>query len=229
MTSPSASRSAPTLLLDFDGTVALGDEPVLAYAREVAAAAAAPDAFDRVSRFLEAGVDDAHAVEDGYQLVQALGRAAGLDRARMSRAYLESRAGVTSGVVPLHAAAGVHAAAAAVHAAGGRVVLVTNAPAAGLDGLLARMGVADAFDAVIGDARKPDGMGTIVDELLAEGLAADRIASIGDIWRNDLEPAHARGCRTGLVDRFGRRRGPADWVAGDLGGLVPEIVAWAGS
>ncbi len=220
-------RTAPTLLLDFDGTVALGDEPVLAYARELAQAADAPELVERVHGFLATGRDDVHAVDDGYLFAQALGHELGLDGARIGRAYLDSRAGVTAGDVPLHAAPGLRDASDAVRAAGGRVVLVTNAPADGLDGLLARMGVADAFDAVVGDARKPDGMGAILDELLAEGVPASRIASVGDIWRNDLEPAFERGCRTGLIDRFGLRRGPADWVAADLAGLVPYLADWS--
>ncbi|WP_353808916.1 HAD family hydrolase [Agromyces sp. SYSU T00194] len=227
MRGTSTSPHAPTLLLDLDGTVALGDEPVFAYADALAESAEAPELGSRVRRFVEVGRDDAHQVDDGYQLAQVLGREYALDDERISRAYHDSRARVTAGEVPMHAAAGLHRAADAVHAAGGRVVLVTNAPSLGLDAVLERMRVADAFDAVVGDARKPGGMASILDELLAEGAAPGRIASVGDIWRNDLEPAYERGCRTGLIDRFGLRRGPADWVAPDLAGLVPEIEAWA--
>src|SRR5262249_19752421 len=96
------------------------------------------------------------------------------------------------------------------------LVLATNSPSAGLPELLARFGAADAFDEIVPRALKPIGMPGILLGLAGRIGVTDqawRVFSVGDHWRNDIEPARAFGAVTGYIDRFGRSDGPADVVA----------------
>lgn len=219
------------LVFDFDGTVSLGDEPVMAYAR--AAARRLPREDDR--RALLAGVasylrGEPGRVEalDGYYAVAALGQRVGAGTADLGAAYRESRALVGTAAAPIVAPPGLRAlldeARGLAH-----VVLVTNAPAEGIEGLLQGLGLDGAFDEVIGDAGKPAGMTRILSSLLEQagiGSAPERLLSIGDIWTNDLAPAAALGCTTFLVDRYGTGAGRPDRRARELGELYPAVREW---
>lgn len=225
-----------TLIVDFDGTACVGDAPALDYAAALDLEAEGADLLRRVRAWLEdplgaADADDAlrHA-DDVYQAAWSIAQAVELSPERISRTYLASRARLTAGEVHAERAPGLDELSAAVRSAGGRVVLVTNAPRAGLDPILERLEMAHLFDAVVGDAGKPAGLAQIIADVAGADADADggeAIASIGDIWRNDLEPVRALGGRTALIDRFALRRGPADWSAPSLDGLVPAIAAWA--
>lgn len=192
------------LILDFDGTLCLGDEPVRAYARAVADEAGIPHALvlDPLDAFLAADTSSVDIVvaSDGYQATAELGRRLGLDAAALGRAYRASRADVDAGLVPMHAAPGM--ADELAHWTGWRRVLVTNAPDAGTRALVSTLGFAGVVDHIIGDAGKPRGL----EALLAEGGELHRavrtpLASVGDIWRNDLAPVAAVSGWTALIDR----------------------------
>ncbi|WES63009.1 hypothetical protein P0L94_11145 [Microbacter sp. GSS18] len=221
-----------TLIVDFDGTACIGDAPALDYAAALDVEAEGADLLRRVHAWIEdplgaADADDAlrHA-DDVYQAAWGIAQAVELSPERISRTYLASRARLTAGEIHAERAPGLDELSAAVRSAGGRVVLVTNAPRDGLDPILERLGMTHLFDAVVGDAGKPAGLARIIADV-AGADGGEAIASIGDIWRNDLEPVRALGGRTGLIDRFALRRGPADWSAASLDGLVPAIAAWA--
>lgn len=190
------------LVLDFDGTLCLGDGPVVAYALAVAeeAGAVESDVLDPILAFLDGDDTAVPGAADGYQAAAVLGRAHGLDDDGLSRAYRASRATVDAGEVELRAPEGIVAELAAWSA--WHRVLVTNAPLVSTTTLLARLGLSDSVDAVIGDAGKPAGL----ERLLGDGDALSWRAgvplfSVGDIWRNDLAPVAARGGVTGLIER----------------------------
>lgn len=222
--------SGRVLLLDFDGTVCVGDGPALRYAEEVGSrlgAAGAEALRTSAAAFLRGNGDTP--AEDLYQLVQEVAAAHGLPRDDLGRAYLASRAALVGGELEVAAPAGLAALLAelgpAVH-----VVVLTNAPAAGLDVLLARLGLAGAVHEAIGDAGKPVGMAAAVERLLdAHGIAAQpwRLLSVGDLWANDLRAPRERGCATAYIDRFDRRRGPADARAATFEQLYDMVRAWA--
>lgn len=217
------------LVLDFDGTVCVGDGPAHRYAEEVGALLDGPGRAalgEAVAGFL-AGRDVGSAAQDVYQLVQE--RAADLPAEQVSRAYLTSRAALLEGGIEIAAPPGLAALLAelrpAVH-----VVVLTNAPRAGLDALLERLGLAAVVDETVGDAGKPAGMGPAVERLLAAHGIADepwRLLSVGDLWDNDLREPAARGCATAYIDRFGLRRGRADARAATFEGLYDAVRAWA--
>lgn len=225
------------LVLDFDGTVCLGDEPMLRYAREVAAVSGerGPAIVHRVTEFLldgdHRGDPELAGAQDGYQVAVRLGWAAGATREQLHEAYRLSRVPLHAGEVAVHAPQGLRELLAEL-ADRIRIVLVTNAPDAGLHRVLDRLGLGDSFHEVHGDAGKPEGMTPILQALLdRHGIAESprRLLSIGDIWRNDLEPAQLLGARTALVDRWGRGEGRPDARAATLEQLYPFIRDWARS
>jgi FMN phosphatase YigB (HAD superfamily) len=222
--------SGRVLLLDLDGTACVGDGPVLRYAAEVAARLAPSHREDMAADLTGFLAGDVRGpAQDGYQLVQAHAIAHGLDAAGISGAYLASRDALLAGEVEIEAPAGLATLLRdlrpAVH-----VVLLTNAPARGLDVLLARLGLDGVVDETIGDAGKPGGMGAVLDLLLDRFGIVDepwRLLSVGDVWENDLAGPGERGCATAYVDRFGLRQGPATATAATVEELYPTIRAWA--
>ncbi|WP_375388987.1 HAD family hydrolase [uncultured Amnibacterium sp.] len=218
MRSGPVSSASRLVVLDFDGTVAVGDEPVLDYFRGVAGGAA-DDAFAHW-----VGTGDGY--RDGYSLVAEWARAHGVAEEVRSAAYARSRAGLHDGDLQVVAPDGL-ADVLARRPADVRCVLVTNAPVDGIEPVLARLGLDGRLDALIGDAGKPGGMGAVLARLLAEaGLAPDRLLSVGDVWANDLEPAAAIGAATAFVDRFGLGDGDPTFRAATLTALLPDIERW---
>jgi FMN phosphatase YigB (HAD superfamily) len=231
--SPTALRAPrlPVLVLDFDGTVCIGDGPVWAYAEAVIA-----DVLDRSG---DAGVDDgirarlgafldgepgSPAYADGYAAVAEL--AAGhADAAMLERAYQRSRRELAGGTLDVAAPAGLDA---FLDTLAGRVhrVLVTNAPLAGVAETLAGLGLDGVVDEIRADAGKPTGWGALLPTVL-DGRDPARLMSVGDIWANDLAAPLAAGCAVALVDRFGHRAGPAHLIASSFPELMPGIAEWA--
>lgn len=194
----------PLLILDFDGTLCLGDGPVRAYGREVAREAGHDPLEISVALDGFFGVADEVGVlagtPDGYTAVARWGRARGLDDLALSRAFQRSRPAVESGEVSVYAPEG------AVDLLEGwrdfERVLVTNAPQKGTETLVERLGLRGVLDDIVGDAAKPSGLS----RMLAPGgeLHAARrplIVSVGDIWVNDLAPVASQGGVTGLIER----------------------------
>lgn len=195
---------APLLILDFDGTLCLGDGPVRAYGREVAIAAGIDPAT--ISEALDdffgpsPAAGELSGTPDGYTAVARLGRARGLSDEDLGRAFRRSRPAVESGEVPVHAPEG--ALDLLERWSECERVLVTNAPQRGTETLVARLGLTGGLDVIVGDAAKPAGL----HRLLAAGGPLDAarrplIVSVGDIWVNDLEPVAAIGGMTALIER----------------------------
>lgn len=227
--------SGRVLLLDLDGTVCVGDGPALRYAAEVGARLTAPargDLHTAVADFLAGSPTRGNRptpARDAYQLVQAHAAAHGLPQVAISRAYLASRDALLSGEVEVSAPAGLAGLLGELRTAV-HVVLLTNAPAHGLDVLLARLGLDGVVDEAIGDARKPGGMAAVLERLLGRfGIAATpwRLLSVGDLWANDLAVPSGRGCATAYVDRFGFRQGTADATAAGIEELYGALRNWA--
>ncbi|WP_221586078.1 HAD family hydrolase [Microbacterium sp. G2-8] len=210
-----------TIVFDFDGTVAVGNGPVLAYAREVAPHVGG-DYLVRVDAELAAfddGVDTTF--RDGYDVVGSLATDAGLDPETRQRAYLASRGSLASsgaepapGLVDLLRALPDRT----------RVVLATNAPRDGIDETLAAWGLGDAFDEIRDSVGKPAGLTALVRDALRRGP----VLAVGDIVENDIAPAAALGADTALVGATAAAS-PADVTmrAPMLADLAPAILAWA--
>jgi FMN phosphatase YigB (HAD superfamily) len=204
------------VVLDFDGTVAVGDEPVLAYFRGIAG----EEADAAFAGWAATGVG----FRDGYALVADWARRHDVEESARSAAYAASRDALHSGDAAVTAPAGL-AELLRARPAGVRSVLVTNAPVDGIEPVLDRLGLTGLLDELVGDAGKPGGMPAILDRLL-DGASPDRLLSVGDIWRNDLEPAAAIGAATAFIDRFGLGEGSPTFRARTLEALLPDIERW---
>jgi phosphoglycolate phosphatase-like HAD superfamily hydrolase len=211
-----------TIVFDFDGTVIVGNGPVLAYAREMARFA--PEGFlaraeAEIAAF-EAG--RAASYRDGYDVVGTLGTDAGVSAGDRQLAYLASRE-LLGSAQPADPAPGLADILARIPEET-RVVLATNAPEAGVESALAGWGIRDRFDELIYNTGKPAGLGPIVDRALLDGP----VLSVGDIVINDLDPATERGADTALVGATAETSTASVTMrATTLAELADQIVAWA--
>lgn len=204
------------LLFDFDGTIALGDGPVLAYAQHVASGLDDDTFLDDIREVLAAVGDDSL---DGYDAVRRVAEARGADARLLSTAYLASRAQLGTPAAPITAPDGL---IGFLESADAERVLVTNAPAIRIAEALEVLGLDGLFDRIVTDARKPKGMAAVLAELPADA----RVLSIGDIWHNDLAPAHARGHATALIGGFPDADATPTFRAAEFSTLVPQLEAW---
>ncbi|EPR75739.1 hypothetical protein ADILRU_1909 [Leifsonia rubra CMS 76R] len=215
-----------TIIFDFDGTVAIGAGPVLAYARQVAnglgsAGATLTEAVSEGVRRAEQRGYFPEGVLDGYGLVHELGVLAGATPEILDRAYHRSRTLLSTAHAPISPPAGL-AAVLEQLATTNRVVLVTNAPDTHLQTALDVLGLHQHFDAVYSSAAKPAGLRQRAAAWLAEG----RMLSVGDIWENDLAPVAELGGQTALVGIPSSDAHP-DFASPTLPGLYPDILSWA--
>ena len=231
------------LVVDFDGTVYRGDEPVRRYARRISESLPPQPAARYLAafeRYLAAGVAAARQSTDTVEAAvlresmdhwgAALGlarRCFGLPAEVAEAAFRHTRQDMLDPDCELEVVTPLIEALTALRGAV-RVVLATNSPGRGMAALLERMGVAGAFDEVLPGAAKPDGLRRLLQRELGDDLRARpwRLFSIGDHYYNDLAPAVEIGAAAGYIDRFGRADGPATAQAPVAERLLPAIHAW---
>lgn len=226
------------VVFDFDGTVSLGHGPIRAYARFIAdglPARAATAFLGAVELHLAAGAArpaDATIPIDGYDLVRMLADGYDVPVAARNAAYLASRNQLATPAAPVLPPAGLADFLAGARAQA-QLVLATNAPPIRIDEALAALGLTGAFDAVYTSVGKPAGFGPLLDELLAAlpagSTAGQGLLSIGDVWANDLAPAHARGASTALVGDHQPAGATPTYRATHLPELYPALQAWLDS
>jgi phosphoglycolate phosphatase-like HAD superfamily hydrolase len=213
----------PTIVFDFDGTLALGAGPILAYARAAARRADDPAFFDRAVAALAAFEAGEAAYRDGYDAVGSLAVEAGIDASVLEESYSASRAVLGSADAPVVAPAGLAPFLARVgrHA---QILLATNAPGDSILPLLSAWDVADTFDGLHFAVGKPEGLRPILAHALEEGP----VLSVGDIVDLDLVPAMELGADTALVGATAARSSaPVTMRGATLSDLYAEIEAWA--
>ena len=216
------------LVLDFDGTVCLGDGPVWAYAQPILDRLdddLARQITDGLLGYLE-NRPDAGAFADGYDAIAQL---AGpyVTTENLGAAYDHSRTLLAGGGLDIHPPAGLGVLLDRLRPTV-RVVLMTNAPATGLTEALAGLGLTAVIDEIIASAGKPSGSAAILRRLLG-GADPRTLMSVGDLWRNDIAPALELGATTGFIDRSGRDPRPAHVRGATMPELYPAIEAWARS
>ena len=229
---PPATR---VIVLDFDGTCYRGDLPVQAYARRIAESldsASAALMIAGMRAFLEAkpppdGLPAEFTfAEDGYELIGAVADAAGVPESVRQQAYRQSREDVARSAFALDPEPALMDFLTGVRPAAS-VWLVTSAPAVGIAEVLDSVGLSPLIDEVHSSASKPDGLRTIAERAVHLVQEPARLLAVGDRWGADLEPVHAVGGRTALIDRFGRGRGTPSWRARTIDGLLPLLQDWA--
>lgn len=223
--------TGPIMILDFDGTVCIGDGPVRRYAEAAVAHLGRPDADavrDGLDRFL-AGDPDSPRYRDGYHAVTELTSEL-LPEHQRQDAFLTSRGVLANGTVfDISAPQGLPE----FLAAAGRQVqrhLITNSPLNGVIETLERLGIAHLIDRIDHDAAKPEGLHRLLHTLTSgssSGRDAESILSVGDVYENDIAPARCFGAITAYIDRFNHNTGPAHMRAAGFPDLYEDILAWA--
>ncbi len=249
MAEPTGPR---VLVTDFDGTLYRGDAPIRHYAEHAAAelpAGARAALLGAVDRYLAHGVaaadasdhpDESAALRRARDAWEAVAQVAvhrhGVSQPVLDRAFLATRAYMTTPACELEVPEAYRGLLAQLRADGVRVVLATNSPPGGLDDLLDRLDVRPLLDAVVSSTAKPAGLTRLLrTELDAVGdaaggvppQAAARAFAVGDHWTNDIEPALELAVPSGYIDRYGRADGPATATAPDIEGLLPVLRTWA--
>lgn len=210
-----------TVVLDFDGTLALGRGPLLAYIDALAAEPGGERAGracrDAVAEF-EAG-GSPH--RDAYDAVRTGALAHGLTRAELGRAYLASRELLGTPAAPVSAPEGLAPFLTELTTLA-HCVLATNAPPTGVERALRALGIDAVLTERHHDVGKPAGLSPIISRHLTHGS----VLAVGDIWEFDLAPAAELGANTALV---GVREVPAarPTLRGEtLTDLYDPIRAW---
>lgn len=211
----------PSIVFDFDGTLALGHGPVRAFARTVADQAGA-HFLARVDEELAAYDAGTSERRDGYDIVTKLATADGVSQEALQQAYNVSRdvLGTPEGEVgTMEDLAGFLTSVRA----SARLVLATNAPQTGIDRVLESWGVTELFHERHFTVGKPAGLAAIITRLIQDGP----VLTIGDIAENDLVPAQPFGADTALVGATAQTSPMTATMRGaSLGALRSEIEAW---
>jgi FMN phosphatase YigB (HAD superfamily) len=236
--------SARLLVVDFDGTVCRGDAPVRYYAAAIAESMPPADARDFLSaieRYLSDGPAAAAASTDTVEaaalreafdawgaVLSLAARGYGAPAEITEQAFARCRQWMIDPACPVELVTPLMDALADLRG-DARIVLVTNSPRDSMLPLLRRLGILDAFDDIVAGAGKPDGLRRFLQRSLGPDLGAGpwRLFSIGDHYRNDIEPAVELGEAAGYIDRFGRADGPATASARRAEDLLPVLRAWA--
>ncbi|MCK3769119.1 HAD family hydrolase [Microbacterium aerolatum] len=212
-----------TIVLDFDGTIALGAGPLEAFARAVASAASDTAFADRAIAAVAAFERGESEARDGYDVVSTLAAQQGVTADALEAAYQSSRALLGSEHAAIAPPRGLADFLTKI-GADARVVLATNAPGAGIRPVLEGWHVADLFDAMHFTVGKPDGLVPIIRAAVAEGP----VLSVGDIFEFDLAPAAQLGAATALVGATAERSPAAVTMRGrTIADLYGDIEAWA--
>ena len=216
----------PTIVFDFDGTLALGAGPIVAYARAIARRSGDTVFLDlAVSALAAFEAGDTDLYRDGYDVVGSLAAKAGIHAGVLNEAYAASRAALGSADAPVMAPERL---APFLDRVGrdAQIILATNAPSDSIVPLLSAWGVAEAFDALHFTVGKPDGLRPI----LAHALEAGPVLSVGDIVELDLAPAMELGADTALVGATAARASaPVTMRGTTLSALYSDIESWAAS
>lgn len=213
---------APSIVFDFDGTLALGHGPVRAYAQAIAGAAQ-PGFLDRVAQALVTYDTGDSGYRDGYHVVGALAAADGVSPAALQDAYARSRDMLGTPHAPVATIPRLPDFLATLGRSA-RLILATNAPAPGIDTVLESWGVSGRFDEVHVSVGKPDGLHRLIGVLREAGP----VLAIGDIAEFDLAPAWALGADTALVGATAATSpAPVTMRGPSLDALRTEIETWA--
>lgn len=212
----------PTIVFDFDGTLALGDGPISAFARAIADGSGDASFADRATAALTAFDSGAAAYRDGYDAVTRLATAEGVAAEAIGAAYDHSRTLLGSDDALVVPPVGLAEFLTRVGRRA-RLVLATNAPGDGVTAVLTAWGVADLFDAFHFTVGKPAGLVPVLRDALERGP----VLAVGDIVEFDLAPATELGADTALVGATVERSTAAVTLRGrSLADLYDEIDAW---
>lgn len=212
-----------TIILDFDGTIALGNGPVIAYANAVARQADSSDMLTESLLALAAFQSGKLDCNDGYGAVAEAARQHGMTDAELNTAYMQSRHLLGTDEAPVETPPGLAGFIERL-APSTEVWLATNAPDIGVSDLLRRDSLDDSFARKHFNLGKPAGLFPVLREALERGP----VLSVGDVYDYDLAPAIELGADSALVGRtFDVDSRDVMLRARSLDALFPAIESWA--
>ena len=237
--SSQATRLAPVpiqqpraVLLCLDGVVHDSDLPVQAFARHITEQLSAERVRPVIAGmrgFLEDKPElippdiDLSAAEDGYQAVEILARAAGLDDVSIAAARRASRADLAASAWAVDPADGLDALLAEMDGTA-RVLLLTEPGDPAARPVLASI-----------DLTPDEILDTPVDLAVTQVLRQldattepDRLLLIGTRWAGQVADAQNMGCSTALIDRRAAGRGNPTYRSRDLAELLDKVRGWLG-
>lgn len=215
----------PTIVFDFDGTLALGDGPIVAYARAIAARIGDDSFPARADTALIAYAAGETSYRDGYDAVATLAAEDQVSAAVVGAAYDDSRALLGTNQAAVSAPADLSNFLRRIEDRA-HLVLATNAPGDGVTALLSSWGIVNAFDAMHFRVGKPSGLLPILTEALARGP----VLSVGDLHEFDLAPAAQLGADTALVGPAAARLDLSATMRGHtIADLYEQISDWIAS
>lgn len=212
----------PTIVLDFDGTLALGNGPITAYAREISTRSGDRGFLSRANAAIAAFEAGESSFLDGYDAVARTAAAEGISPQIRSSAYEASRELLGTGDAPVEPPVGLTVFLQGVSDRA-RLILASNAPGEHIVTLLEDWGVMGLFDELHFRVGKPDGLVAVLEAALELGP----VLSVGDIVEFDLAPAISLGGDTALVGpTTAAPPTPTTMTGRTLTDLYPQIGAW---
>lgn len=213
---------SPTIVFDFDGTLALGNGPVRAFARAIEDRIGDAGFVARASAAVAGFEGGDNSFRDGYDAVTSIAIADGVHADLLSDAYEASRTLLGSEdaavVFPVGLPNFLEMISTRAH-----IVLATNAPRGRIVEVLTSWGVEHAFDGMHFMVGKPEGLNPVLRDALSRG----RVLSVGDIAEFDLAPALALGADTALVGPTAfYSAAPATMRGHTLTDLYDQISEW---
>lgn len=143
----------------------------------------------------------------------------------LQEAFLETRVYMNEGDCPLEVAPDLREFLKQYR---GRVKLAcaSNSPAEAAETLLKRLDLYDAFDQVFSSAGKPEGLLRIAEAAWDGPVVASRTVSVGDNYKNDIEPALAAGWATAHISPHGYFPGPSTARGYTIEDVLPFLRDW---
>ncbi len=221
------------LVLDFDGTLWRGNQPLEHYAaiaaRGLAPAERAPY-LAQVQAFLDGlrweVVGTAEPPDDGWTAVARFAEARGATPDLLRAAFLETRERIAAGAFRLEVPAGLPE-----FLAWSRrwcaIALATNSPASSVGPVIEQLGLGHLLDDVATGAAKPGALVGLVEGWLGRFEASrERVMSVGDHYQNDIEPAARAGWFTAYITPWRWVPGPCSIVGTTLEEVLPGLREW---
>jgi FMN phosphatase YigB (HAD superfamily) len=169
-------------------------------------------------------------VDDPWGMYSAMAKHFGLSQDALQAAFLATRAHMESADFAMVGLPGLRNAIDELRDLGRNVVLATNSPEPDSRAILEKLGLTGAFDEVIFEAKKPVRVLEHFRHFHEKfGVPYAEMVSIGDHYRNEIEPAHAIGMKTVYIDRYLRCKRPDVTVQlqhpKEIAGLLQDVVA----
>lgn len=147
-------------------------------------------------------IDDIHYIGDAWGVLGTIAEYADVPVSKRSEAFMAVRREMISELNSVKPHIGVQA---AIRGLGSirHTLLMTNSPEDAARDFVVKLGLDNAFDAIVYGGEKPHGLSDYLQRYMREhDIAPEQIASIGDNAWNDLYPVKRLGGRTILISPY---------------------------